>query len=488
MSMTRKDFLRTASMLAASAPAVLSQNKKPNIVFILTDDHRYDLFGAAGHPWMKGRTPHTDRLVHEGVHFKNAFVTHSLCSPSRASILTGVYSYQHGVLDNQTQLDPKLLTFPKVLQEQGYRTAFVGKWHMGGERDDPRPGFHHWVSFRGQGVYFDSLLNINGTRQKVKGYITDILTEEARKFIRQNASRPFFLYLSHKAIHDPFQPAPRHEGVFRNLPIPYPKTYANTEENYRGKPEWVRKQRNSWHGVDGLYNKRDTFEEFYRRYCESYLAVDESIGAVLDELENHGLLNDTIVMYMADNGFLCGEHGLIDKRCMYEPSIRVPLMVRCPNLFPGGRKVEEMVLNVDIMPTVLDIVGVPVPGHVHGRSFLPLLRGEKVDWRKEWLYVYFWERDFPQTPTVLGLRTDRYSFMQYHGIWDINELYDIQSDPDQTNNLLGDVRITTQAGRLFRHIKDPALRELVGDLQNRMWKLLEQTGGRREPTWRRCPC
>ena len=208
--MTRKNFLKSMAA-ATAAPALLSQTNKLNLVFILVDDHRFNMMSALGHPWLK--TPHLDRLMRAGVRFRNAFVTTSLCSPSRASILTGQYMHAHKVRDNFTPLNPAIPTFPRELQKAGYRTGFIGKWHMGGGSDEALPGFDDWISFRGQGDFFDPLINFNGDRRRVKGYVTDILTEEAGRFIRDNATRPFFLYLSHKAVHHDFQPAPRHRDL-----------------------------------------------------------------------------------------------------------------------------------------------------------------------------------------------------------------------------------------------------------------------------------
>ncbi len=480
--MTRKTFLKTVAGAAAAPYVAKPQARRRNLVFILSDDHRYDMMSAMGHPWLK--TPHLDRMLKQGAHLKNAFVTTSLCSPSRASILSGQYMHAHRVMDNSTPLTKGLPTFPEELQKAGYRTGFVGKWHMGGASDEPRPGFDHWISFRGQGAYFDPLLNFNGSRRKVEGYTADILTQQALSYIRENKDRPFLLYLSHKSVHDNFSPAPRHKGSYQGQEIPYPKSMADSDENYRGKPDWVRRQRNSWHGVDGLYNQRYDFDAFYRDYCECVRGLDDSVGAVLNGLEEQGLLNDTLVVYMGDNGFQHGEHGLIDKRTMYEPSIRVPMMAHCPDLFSGGREVNSMALNIDIAPTLLETAGLAIPSTVQGRSLLPLLRGEGVDGRKDFLYEYFWERAFPQTPTVLGLRTDQYSYMHYHGIWDLDELYDIQKDPDQMHNLLGHVRTTTEAGPLIERMEenDP-LREKVAGFQQRMREILESTGGRMEPTW-----
>lgn len=451
-------------------------------MFILIDDHRYDMMGFLGHPFLK--TPNLDRLARGGVLFQNAFVTTSLCSPSRASILTGQYVHYHGVTDNVSPFPQGLTTFPELLQKNGYRTCFIGKWHMGGESDAPRPGFDRWISFRGQGEYWDPVLNCDGNRRQVKGYVTDIITDESVRFVRENAGRPFMLYMSHKAAHAFFYPPDRHKNLYSDVPIPRPKSMPNTPGNYRGKPEWVRRQRDSWHGVDGMFDGRVGFDEFYRGYCRTLQGVDESVGTLIDELEQKGLLNDTLIIFMGDNGFQLGEHGLIDKRTMYEASIRVPMMAHCPGLFAGNRRVTGMALNIDVCPTLLEASGTPVPSNVHGRSLLPLLQEKAQNWRSDFLYEYYWERDFPQTPSVIGLRTDQYSYMQYHGIWDLEELYDVQRDPDQMNNLMADVRIRHEGGRLFGRIQDPQLKKLVGDMQKRMWQIEAETGGRREPTWR----
>ncbi len=477
--MTRRGFLKSTA--AAAAPALLARMGKRNIVFILSDDHRWNFMGCMGHPWLK--TPAMDRMAQGGVLFRNAFVTTSLCSPSRACILTGLYAHAHGVMDNVTPLPANLTTFPQILQKHGYRTGFVGKWHMGGEGDAARPGFDRWVSFRGQGQYENPLINFDGDRRKTKGYVSDILTDEALRFIGQNAERPFFLYLSHKNVHSPNVSAERHKALYQKEPIPYPNSMADTEENYRGRPDWVRRQRKATHGVDGMFNNVIAFDPFYRQYCRTIASLDESIGRVLNELEEKRLLNDTLVVYMSDNGFLMGDHGLIDKRCMYEPSIRVPMLAHCPDMFAAGGRPEGMALNIDIAPTFLDVAGAPRPAGLHGRSLVPLLAGEK-SWRTEFLYEYFWERNYPHTPTVTGLRTARYSYMHYHGIWDLDELYDVEKDLGQMNNLMGNVRVTTDDGQLFTQIKDPALKSLVGDLRGRLWKILADTGGRREPVWR----
>jgi len=465
-----------ASVIPAAAPG------KRNIIFILIDDLRFDTFSFMGHPVVQ--TPNIDRLAHNGVHFKNAFVTTSLCSPSRATILSGLYSHQHTILDNSTPFPDSVPTFPVLLQKMGYRTGFIGKWHMGGESDKPRPGFHRWVSFRGQGVYANPTFNIDGAQTKREGYVTDLITDYSLDFIRQNRERPFMLYMSHKAVHADFTPAPRDTGKYRDAAVPRPRSFADAEENYRGRPDWVHRQRNSWHGVDGMYNKTVDFDGFYRRYCETILGVDDSVGRVLSALEKENLLDDTLIMFMGDNGFLFGEHGLIDKRCMYEPSIRVPLIAHCPALTRGARVRDEMTLNLDIAPTILDAAGADIPSSMRGRSFLGLIQGRDIPWRKEFLYEYFWERAYPQTPTVLGLRTDEYSFMRHHGVWDLYELYDIRKDPDQMHNLLGHVHLTTESGDALNLIREPELRKLLNDLQGRLFGILKETGARMEPSWR----
>ena len=441
-------------------PARISGRKPKNVIFILSDDHRYDAMGFMGKiPFLQ--TPNMDRMAQEGAHIRNAFVSTALCSPRRASIFTGQYAHSHGVVDNNTDIPADTIFFPSYLQQLGYRTAFFGKWHMGSDSDEPRPGFDRWVSFRGQGVYNNPELNVDGAKVQRPGYITDILTEYALEWMKSQEKQPFFLFLSHKAVHAMFEPAARHKGRYDHVPLTYPQTMADTEENYRNKPAWVRQQRNSWHGVDYMYHGQLDFDTFYRRYCETLLALDESIGRVLDHVRQAGLEEETVVFYMGDNGFSFGEHGLIDKRHMYEESMRVPFLVRAPGLVRSGLQIDPLVQNIDIAPTILELAGLQTPPHMQGRSFIPLLQEKQVEWRDAVLYEYYWERNFPQTPTVHGVRTQQYKYMHYHGIWDIDELYDIQQDPLETNNL----------------INSPAHKEIVKGLNRRMFDMLEASGG-----------
>jgi N-acetylglucosamine-6-sulfatase len=242
--------------------------------------------------------------------------------------------------------------------------------------------------------------------------------------------------LSHKAVHAEFEPAPRHAGRFAATPIPYPPTMANTPANAEGKPRWVGEQRNSWHGVDYLYHGAMEFDQFYRSYAETMLAMDESVGRILDWVDRSGLAESTLVLYLGDNGFLLGEHGLIDKRHAYEESMRIPMLAYAPRLIRPGRVIDQMVRNIDIAPTVLDLAGLDDTAGMDGRSILPLLRGEVEEWPVELLYEYYWEFAFPQTPTAFALRDARYKYIFYHGIWDRNEFYDLESDPAEQHNLI----------------------------------------------------
>jgi N-acetylglucosamine-6-sulfatase len=419
-------------------------------------------------------------MVNQGVLFRNAFATSSLCSPSRASILTSLYMHQHRVSDNFSPLDPAIPTFPSILQKSGYRTGFFGKWHMGGAGDEQRPGFDHWVSFRGQGEYANPELNVNGERRREPGNTTDILTTMAARFIRENASRPFFAYLSHKAVHAPFQAPDRHAKLFDGLPVPRPRTMPYKEEFYRKWPEWVRRRRVTRHGVDGMIDSDEPFDVHYRRNCQCLIAIDESVGQVFRQLEESRLIDDTLVVYMGDNGYMWGEHGLVDKRAMYESSIRVPLFAHCPALFgTSGRATDAMTLNLDLAPTFLDAAGASPARGMQGRSLLPLGAGRTPDaWRRDFIYEYAWEQDFPYTPNIVGLRTETHSLMQYPGTWDMPELYDLRKDPEQIDNLVADAHIGPRMrGRWANHVKNPETRALVDTLQARLEQSLKETGG-----------
>ncbi len=452
-------------------------NTQPkNVIFILSDDHRYDYMGFMNTvPWLE--TPALDRLAREGAHCENAFVTTSLCSPSRASILTGQFSHVHTVVDNSAPAPKDLIYFPQYLQKENYQTAFVGKWHMGRKDDSPRPGFDHWVSFLGQGVYYNPTINVNGKRVKHQdsAYIANVLTDYAIDWIDQrNAEQPFFLYLSHKSVHSEFAPAGEDHYDYHGKEIPYPTSMKITDPeaakiegvNYEKIPIWVKRQRHSWHGVDYAYHGQLSMDTVVWRYTESLTSMDRQIDRLLDYLDEEGLAENTLIIYMGDNGFSFGEHGLIDKRHMYEESIRVPMLVRAPDLVEGGKKIKEMIQNIDIAPTILALAGIQKPEQMNGRSFLPLLAGKSVEgWRDRIFYEYYWEHDFPQTPTTHGVRTDRYKYIRYQGVWDTNEFYDLQEDPEEMNNL----------------IESPQHQEIIKELVTELYDWLENTDGMQIP-------
>ncbi|MBE3095957.1 MAG: sulfatase, partial [Planctomycetes bacterium] len=479
---TRRKFLTAAGLgLAAvavsggprSCRAAQPAGRPPrrNIVLVLSDDHRYDFMGfAKGAPAFL-ETPNMDRMARQGAHLANAFVTTSLCSPSRASILTGQYMHHHQVVDNQRPVPEGTVFFPQYLQQAGYQTAFVGKWHMGHDDDSPRPGFDHWASFKGQGVYADPWLNVNGTRSQFQGYSTDILTDHALAWLKdgRDPRRPFFLYLSMKAVHYPFQPAPRHLGRYEKADVKRPETMANTEDNYQTQPHWVRERRYSIHGVDhmetGPYDNDPvpSFDDLYRRYCETVHGLDENLGRVLQYLDQAGLASSTLVIYTSDNGFALGEHGFYDKRDAFEESIRVPMLAYAPGIIKAGAPVAQMVQNIDIAPTLLEAAGVTAPesARMDGRSFWPLLKGESIPWRDHILYEYHWEWNFPATPTLFAIRTERYKYVYHYGVWDCDGFYDLQTDPHERHNL----------------IAVPAYREQVEAMRKQLFDELQASGG-----------
>ena len=475
-------FQKAASQKAASQmPAA---KKLMNVVFILADDHRYDFMGFMKKvPWLE--TPNMDRMAREGAHLKNAFVTTALCSPSRASILTGQYAHTHTVVDNNAPLPAGLQFFPSYLQKKGYKTGFFGKWHMGNTDDMPQPGFDQWVSFKGQGIYYGCTFNVNGKQEKQDKsvYTTDKLTDYALTWMKSlKKDQPFFTYLSHKGVHAMFEPAARHNGKYADKAIVSPpsmyltatdssKKYGTITEpttpvNVADMPLWVKNQRYSWHGVDYMYHGEFEFDNFYRRYCETLLAVDESIGKVTQWLEANGLAENTLVIYMGDNGFSFGEHGLIDKRHAYEESMRVPLLAWSPSMIKKGSVINQMILNLDIAPTILELAGVPKPKNMQGISFLSLLKGgTPAKWRDKIFYEYYWENSFPQTPTIFSIRTEKYKYIFNQGVWDANELYDLAADPYEMNNL----------------IRNPAVQQTAASMKKELWDWLEETGGLQIP-------
>ena len=399
-----------------------AEDRRPNIVFILSDDHRWDHLSILDHAFAQ--TPNLDRLAAQGVLFQNAFVTTSLCSPSRASFLTGTYAHTHGVKNNLTPWRNENITFLELLKAAGYDTAFIGKWHMPGRLPELR-GVDEFVTFTvqgGQGRYWNCPLIVNGQAEPSrKPYITEELTDRALEFMSRERDRPFCLYLSHKAVHHQFLPprdvAGKYDAIKLNLP--------------REVDPWVQLS-----GGNLLYGILGPLTLHYRDYCETLYALDREIGRVMDRLDELGIAQDTLVIYAGDNGYFWGEHNLVDKRYAYEASMRIPFIARYPRLTRRpGRAAAQMVLNVDVAPTVLAAAGVDVPGRMEGASALDFLSSPDAPGREVWLYEYF--KDYPyRVPPHRAVRTHTHKYIEFTGRR-TPELYDLRADPDEKRNLFG---------------------------------------------------
>ncbi len=426
----------------APAPAL-----RPNVVMILVDDQRWDDFGYMGHPFI--RTPHIDRVAREGVRFNNAFVTTPLSSPSRGSFMTGQYAHTHGVLDNvpRNELSHQLVTFPRMLKDAGYTTAFVGKWHMGND-DTARPGFDHWVSSSVQGDSFNLDLNVDGKRKRVNDYVTDVFTDYAVDFLKRDYDRPLCLVLSHRAIQPDlaqnpdgsltdatdgkFAIAQRHEKLYTNKPILRRPNFGNP----LGKPALLR----PLPGLPPLSEKTATDDETVRNRLRMLASVDESVQRVLEILEDTGKLDNTLFIFSSDQGYFYGEHGLgAERRLAYEESIRIPLLMRLPKVFKPGTAMDGIVLNIDIAPTVSELAGVTPVVPLQGRSLVPAAVGSKALWRNSALIEYFSKNDklFLRTQNLSyqAVRTDGWKYIHYTEIDNSDELYDLRADPYEQKNL-----------------------------------------------------
>ena len=436
-------------------------SRRPNILFILLDDLRADTLGYAGHPYVK--TPQIDRIANEGVNFKNAFCTTSLCSPSRASLLSGVYAHKHGVTNNFTEYPSSLTSFPSELRDRGYTTAYVGKYHMGEGNDAPRPGFDYFVTHKGQGKYFGTEFNMNGERREVKsGYYTTAVTDIALDWLqRDHGGKPWLMILGQKAPHSFYTPEPKYEHAFDDVDVSYPESAFSLDD----KPEWIKDRQSTWHGIYGpLFEWRKKFpdkrpeavkdfESMVHAYWGTILSIDDSVGRLRAWLEETGQLDNTIIVFVGDNGLLEGEHGMVDKRTMHEPSIRIPMAVRYPGLTTEPRIIEQQVLTVDMAPSLLELAGAPALGGIDGRSWVRLVREGDPAWRKSWFYYYNYEKEFPYTPNVRGIRTEEWKYIRYpHGDGSpdkhLAELYDLKKDPDERSNLVRRVDYEATVQRL----------------------------------------
>ncbi len=440
-----------AAMAAAGAPP------RPNFVFILVDDLRYNALGCTGHPFVK--TPHVDRLAREGMNFVNTFVTTPLCSPARGSFLTGQYVRTHGILDNtnRSEASHKLVTFPKLLRDAGYETAYVGKWHMGND-PTPRPGFDKWVSFPGQGQYIDPRMNIDGQDTKAQGYMTDLLNNHAVEFIRKPHAKPFCLYLAHKAVHGPFTPAERHKDLYAGMKIERKPSVKDTLEDKPAVKKGIAAEAQVVRKKGATPVLGGPGDEIILNQLRCLASIDEGVGLIYEALKATGQLDNTLIVFTSDNGYLWGEHGLGDKRAFYEESIRIPMVARYPRLIRAGSTAKEMALNIDIAPTFLDLAGVKIPASIQGRSLRPVMAGQAKTWRKSFLAEYYEEKQFPRIPTWDGVRTERYKLTCYANLEGADELYDLDKDPYEMKNLA----------------QDPAARGILKELRAELEKLRKE--------------
>lgn len=403
------------------------ESTRPNVVFLYTDDQRYDALGVVQKeqegkgrfPWFK--TPNMDRIANEGIRFRNAFVVNALCSPSRACFLTGQYSHVNGITNNRTPFPMNANTYSALLGKAGYATGYVGKFHMG-VQSGQRPTFSYSASFVGQGKYHDCPVEVNGVRQETKGWIDDVSTDFALDFIRKNKNVPFLLALGFKAPHGPFTPPDRHKNSLQGR-------LARAVPNMDSPPPFATNSRKAPVG-----NAEEV--PVSNSYFEAIAGVDDNVGKVLNLLDELRLTQNTLVVFSSDNGYYHGEHGLGDKRSAYEESMRIPLLVRYPAVIKKPSVNDELALNIDLAPTVVDIAGIPVPDSMQGKSWKPILEGKETKLREAFLYTYFRENPY-FTPTLTAVRTRSAKLVKYPGQDSWTELFDLSKDPYETRNLYG---------------------------------------------------
>jgi len=469
-----------------------SQNNKTNFLVIITDDHAYQALSAYDNTLIN--TPHIDRLANEGMLFKKAFVTNSICSPSRAVALTGKFSHLNSVRDNLDVFDTLQVTFPKLLQKNGYETAIYGKWHL---KSKPK-GFDFWEVLPDQGHYYHpNLLTENGVKS-TKGYVTDVITDRAINYLDsiRNKEKPFMLMYNHKAPHRQWWPSMHDLEDFKYRKIPVPETLFDDYKtkskasfdaemrisdhmalsadnkidpkilkklNYNEFLDWYESsyverfnrlnadEQKEWKKVYGPINAK--FEKLnpkgkaltlwkYQRYLEDYLgvikSVDRNIGRVLDYLDDNHLSENTMVIYTSDQGFFLGEHGWFDKRFMYEESFRTPLLIKFPNTIKPKSVNNDLVQNIDFAPTILEVAGVDIPKDMQGKSMLPLFSDDNSNWREALYYHYYEYPGIHMVKRHYGVRTKRYKLIRFYYDIEAWELYDLKKDPKELNNVYGD--------------------------------------------------
>ena len=432
--------------------------RKPNFLVILIDDLRHDEFGAGGHPYMK--TPHIDRIAREGALFERAFHTTPICSPNRASILTGQYASRHGIIDNVARdaASHSLPNYHLELQRLGYATAHIGKWHMGND-GRPRPGYDHWVAFDGHGRIVDPRLCQNGAYVEHTGYITDILNNLAVEFVSKGHRRPWSLFLAHKAVHPDaaqasdgtlviesaggYRAADRHRDLYRDAVFPRKPNMLEPAQVVKDKPAWAEAfaLRTSDRARAVLDRLHAGDQEEIRLRARMMAAVDEGIGELFTTLEGTGQLDDTVIVFLGDNGYFFGEHGLgPERRFAYEEGIRSPFLVRYPPKIRARLRVKDLVICQDIAPTLLELAGGKPGPQVQGRSLLPLFAGKRAGWRKSFLAEYWAESAMPWLVgmSYKAVRTDRYKYIHWVNrgrAGELDELYDLDRDPYEVKNL-----------------------------------------------------
>ena len=463
--------------LAAMPPAMAQADDRPNFVVVLVDDMRWDDIGAGGHPFV--RTPNIDRVAAEGAVLLNAFTTTPLCSPARASFLTGLYAHTNGIIDNTNRRGHELNTFPRQLDRTGYDTAFVGKWHMGTD-GTPRPGFDTWVSLIGQGTNRDPEVYVGSELVMFEGHVTDVLTDHAVSFLETARDEPFVLFFSQKAVHpDPalglveggFIAADRHLGLYDDEPI---ARLPSAGVPPLDKPALMREIQ----GLPPLGPDTSTTDATIRERLEMVTGVDESVGRLLEALDRTGELENTFFVVTSDHGYFYGEHGLnAQRRLAYEGSVRIPMVIRYPGLIEPGSRPEQMVLSIDLASTVLHLAGQEPEDPMQGASLVAILGGgDPQDWRTSLLIEHHSDPDdylrgapgpgrASEFVRVLGMgykavRTERYKYIRYTDLEGMDELYDLEVDPHEMNNL----------------IDSPDAAQLLEDMQTELGRLLESTG------------
>ena len=501
MIKTRRDFIKTMSLGLASLSipnlffSCISTKRKPNIIFIMSDDHAEKAISCYSKKLID--TPNIDRIANEGIIFKNSFVTNSICAPSRAVLLTGKYSHMNGLRDNRDEFDGTQLTFPKLLQQNGYETNIVGKWHL---KTEPT-GFDDWKILVGQGQYYNPVFIENGVEVQYLGYTTTLITDKAIDMMEQrDQKRPFCMLVHHKAPHRNWMPDSKHMDVFNDKDLPLPETlhddYSNRsaaahadmrikdmylsldmklkKESYQKETgtggnanftvnvekSWQNtyenltdKQKEAWDKHYNLMNEKFTQANFsdkellewkYQRYIKDYLrcilSLDENIGRLLDYLDENGLADDTIVIYTSDQGFYLGEHGWYDKRFMYEESLSMPLVMRYPREIEPGQISDDIVLNLDFAPTFLDFAETDIPEEMQGKSFRSITQGKTPEnWRTSMYYHYYeYPHGWHNVKRHYGIRTQSYKLIHFYDEVEKWELYDLDVDINEMNNLYND--------------------------------------------------